>query len=202
MIRFLFFLSVFPQIAYGQDGIDKYSIYSLIINEELNQDGLNTKHIFIENKTGNPQGSESIYQIMDFVLSDMPILCSYPDKINELLAEFPVIKDLLITLDLTSQNNVSLENSFNIDCQYSMISRRKLNRLFKNSSFETWNKLRSNYPGLLGVIDFSDIVTKNGYAVVYYGLHKQALNAVGKIVILKKTKDDWVILSRSELWVS
>jgi len=189
--------------AYGQVDKEVYSIYSLIINEELKNDSsADHKTIIIQSKTSAQHAPASIEAICGFVKMDQPIFCNYPGNINEVIAKNTELKSLLLNLDKVKDKQILLTQNLTINAPYQLIEPKNFYAKFRKGADAGWQQLKTDNPGLFGVVEFSNVVINGNFAVVYFGCQRNAFNGSGSIIVLKKEDGQWKIISRPEVWVS
>ena len=188
--------------VYGQVDKEAYSIYSLIINEELKNDSVDYKTIIIQSRTSAQHAPASIEAICGFVKMDQPIFCNYPGNINDVIAKNAELKSLLLNLNKVKSKQTLLAQNFTINIPYQLMEPKNFYAKFKKGADAGWQQLKADNPELFGVIEFSNVVINGNFAAVYFGYQRNAFNGSGSIIVLKKEDGQWKIISRPEVWVS
>lgn len=202
-MRILAFILVLTSVnLFGQVDNRTYEVYSTIIKEEfrLRKDTVDNL-VFVNKSTTGQQISETLamaVESVEAIQNGQPILVSYADNLNEILRKNPEVGQLILKLK-TNNKGVVLRREFDLNCKYSLISRKKFEGLKRDNGL---SKLRDKDSTFFGMMEFSNVAFEGDYAAVYCGLYLGTLNAVGTIMILKKEGTKWRIISRPEFWVS
>lgn len=169
---------------------DEYSIYSSIVNTQLNWKGV-TK-IVIRDRTGisgliTAKMADGKHQFEAYLRKAVPGVSS------DTAADF---------YEKAAQTGL-LENRLRVSLPYFLVTAQDETLIF-SSRTNGWQNFYQRYPGAQGLLAFSLIGfnSARSQALVYYADQSNYVGGAGYLVLLTKKKDAWAIVKQDMLWIS
>jgi len=125
----------------------------------------------------------------------------YADRaLNRLSGEVP--DQAIVNFRAANTEPLALERRFTLSVPYEFMSREEGAALFKDN--DGWQRFYEKYPDSRGIIALSrpGLNTAMDIALVYVGSQSGWLSGYGRLVVLKKIDDQWVVQKLEELWIS
>lgn len=210
MIRLTILLVLLSNLSFGQTDLD-YQLYSQVLNNFINEGvkyNEKTTEVVIITKYVPDENETSAYG-EDFLDDDeqtINMMLHY-DTMKMGLFKDDQIKNGLKQLEKDFFETPSLDKSkFDLTPTVSTITNGQFKSHFKTifgwRTDKGWKKFYKKHPGSHGVFEFSKVVYADNYAFFYVGRHSHGLSGSGDLVIVRRVKGEWNIVTSINIWMS
>jgi len=205
ILLFVIFVLI-SSVSFGQNNLE-HEIYSVVVDNfvdswDFDRDTLTNVVILDKLDCNESDVQEYAGMLRDYEDDFVNWLLDY-DTTSIRIVQNINIKNNLTKLQQIIWDNPRIDNSkLNLKTSSTIISQSKYKRFFWFGIKHGWKKFYRKFPNSAGVFSFSKVAYSGNYACLYVENMKNGLAGSGRIVILEKQNEKWIVMVLVDIWLA